>query len=228
MATSRATGQCGPTIRPSRESPRSGGRCPRTWSFRGLEPEPEYPGPNRWGWPTLNYFGAQLLATQHHFAGGFVPSMRPWIQFQTRYSRYVWAPDVKVVAAPQKALQVLSPEEVRWKRFVYRLATDQGYELIIHLVRIPPTSKWDVDWLEEPQPLRAPYGRTWARIACAMPGLCGPTTTTSHSNLWPRPSPQRPCQAASRSSCRPSATTPCSSSGSSPALESTDGQPRSS
>ena len=46
-----------------------------------------HPGANRWGWPTLNCFAAQFVATQHHFAGGFLPSMRPWLQFMTRYSR---------------------------------------------------------------------------------------------------------------------------------------------
>ena len=117
--------------------------------------EPENPGANRWGWPTLNYFGAQLIATQHHLAGGFVPSMRPWLQFATRYSRYVWAPEVKVVADPEQVVRVTSPEELWWKRLVYKLPTDQGYDLIVHLVRIPPMKKWDIDWLDEPVPLTA-------------------------------------------------------------------------
>jgi len=116
-------------------------------------PEPEKPGANRWGWPTLNYFGAQLIATQQHFAGGFVPSMRPWLQFQTRYSRYLWAPDMKVVPNAEKLVSVSPPEELWWKRLVYTFKTDDGYDLIVHLIRIPPTDKWDVDWLDEPKPL---------------------------------------------------------------------------
>ena len=60
---------------------------------------------------------------------------------------------MKVVAEPQKIVEVDSPEEVWWKRLVYRLPTDDGYDLIVHLVRVPPTPKWDVDWLDEPQPL---------------------------------------------------------------------------
>jgi len=66
----------------------------------------ENPGANRWGWPMLNYFGAQFIASQHHFGGGFVPSMRPWLQFMTRYSRYLWAPDVKIVPEADKIVRL--------------------------------------------------------------------------------------------------------------------------
>jgi hypothetical protein len=111
------------------------------------------PGANRWGWPTLNYFGAQFIATQHHFAGGFLPSMRPWLQFMTRYSRYLWAPDVKIVPEAEKIVRVSSLEEISWKRLVYKLKTAEGYELIVHLVRLPPTKNWDIEWLDEPRRL---------------------------------------------------------------------------
>ena len=114
-------------------------------------PDAENPGANRWGWPTLNCFGAQLIATQHHLAAGFVPSMRPWLQFMTRYSRYIWAPDVKIVPDAEQILHVSAPEDVSWKRLVYRLKTADGYELIVHLVRMPTTKKWDVQWLDEPK-----------------------------------------------------------------------------
>ncbi len=30
-----------------------------------------------------------------HYAGAFWPSVRPMLQFQTRYSQFLWAPDVK-------------------------------------------------------------------------------------------------------------------------------------
>ena len=116
--------------------------------------DPENPGANRWGWPTLNYFGAQIIATQHRLAGGFVPSMRPWLQFQTRYSRYVWAPDLKVVPDADKIVQVSAPEDISWKRLVYKRKTTDGYDLIVHLVRMPPTKTWDIDWLDEPPLLK--------------------------------------------------------------------------
>lgn len=115
--------------------------------------EPENPGANRWGWATLNYFGAQLVATQHHLAGGFVPSMRPWLQFMTRYSRYIWAPDAKVVPHAEEILRVSAPADVEWKQLTYKLKTADGYDLIVHLVRMPPTKKWDIDWMDEPTTL---------------------------------------------------------------------------
>jgi len=40
-----------------------------------------------------------------------------------------------------------------WKRLVYRRDTADGYELIVHLVRIPPFEKRDLTWLDEARPL---------------------------------------------------------------------------
>jgi hypothetical protein len=36
---------------------------------------------------------------------------------------------------------------------VYRRDTEHGYDLIVHLVRKPPYEKWDLTWLDEPEPL---------------------------------------------------------------------------
>lgn len=110
----------------------------------------EKPGPSRWAWPTANYFGAQLLATQMHVASAFWPSLRPTLQFQTRYSRFLWAPDVKVVTEPRKVLTVRAPDDVWWEDLVYQRKTEDGYDLIVHLVRKPPTRQWDIDLADEP------------------------------------------------------------------------------
>lgn len=112
------------------------------------------PGPDRWGWAAHNYFGAQLIATQTHVASWFTPSWRPTLQFMTRYSRLIWAPDVKVVPEAEQQVQVDSPEAVWWKPLVYRRATDEGYDWIVHLVRQPPFETWDLTWLDEPEPLQ--------------------------------------------------------------------------
>ena len=113
----------------------------------------EDPGPGKWAWPTMGYLGAQLIATQTHHAGGFYPSMRPWLQFQERYSALLWAPGVKVVPNEEALVQVASPETLWWKRLVYRRDTADGYDLIVHLVRIPPTQQWDYSWPTEPEAL---------------------------------------------------------------------------
>ena len=125
--------------------------------------KPEEPGPAKWAWPTMGYLGAQLIATQTHHAGGFLPSLRPWLQFQTRFSGLLWAPDVKVVPNEGESVKVASPEPLWWKRLVYRRETPEGYDLIVHLVRIPPTERWDINWPTEPQPLAG------ARVTVRLP-----------------------------------------------------------
>ena len=116
----------------------------------------EEPGPSKWGWPTVNYMGAQLISTQMHHAGGFRPSFRPTLQFQTRHSSLLWARDIKAMPAAEaeQLVQLASPEALWWKRLVYKRNTKDGYDLIVHLVRIPPTKQWDINWVEEPLPLQ--------------------------------------------------------------------------
>jgi hypothetical protein len=141
----------------------------------GAGPELDKPGPAKWAWPTLNYFMAQLTATQHHvvFNTYPTPSLEPAFQFQTRYSRLLWAPDIKLVPLEtvNKTLTLKSPGQLWWQPLVYRRDTATGYDLIVHLVRIPPTEKWDVDWVDEPKPLAdlqltADVGK--ARLASAL------------------------------------------------------------
>jgi hypothetical protein len=118
-------------------------------------PDLDKPGPAKWAWPTLNYFVAQITATQHHIVFNVwpTPSLEPAFQFQTRYSRFLWAPDIRLVPAADTLVGLASPEQVWWQPLVYRRDTAVGYDLIVHLVRMPPTEKWDVDWVDEPAPL---------------------------------------------------------------------------
>ena len=117
--------------------------------------EAEKPGPSKWCWPTVNYSMSQLIATQIHYAGGFWPSYRPALQFMTRYSRFIWARDIKAIPVEEvdKIIRLKTPEKIWWRRLVYKRKTDDGYDLIVHLLRIPPTEKWDVNWADEPKPL---------------------------------------------------------------------------
>ena len=114
------------------------------------------PGPSKWGWPAWNHVLSQLIATQSHLASTFVPSQRPGFQFMTRYSRFLWAPDIKAIPQDeaQQLIDVQSAEELWWKRLVYERKTEKGREIIVHLVRIPPTQKVDYAWADEPRPLK--------------------------------------------------------------------------
>ncbi len=114
------------------------------------------PGPSKWGWPAWNHVLSQLIATQSHLASFFVPSQRPGFQFMTRYSRFIWAPDIKAVPPDeaQRLIAVESAEELWWKRLVYERRTKKGRDIIVHFVRIPPTSKVDFEWADEPRLLK--------------------------------------------------------------------------
>ncbi|MDD5707548.1 MAG: hypothetical protein PHR35_16625, partial [Kiritimatiellae bacterium] len=113
------------------------------------------PGPSKWGWPTVNYYLAQIIASQHHvmICAAQSPSLEPTYQFQTRFSSLLWAPDIRLEPNPENTVNVKTPEAVWWKPLVYRRETKDGYDLIVHLVRIPPTEHWDLDWVDEPVPL---------------------------------------------------------------------------
>ena len=123
------------------------------YSFVGPHVTAEAPGPSKWAWPALNYLGAQLIATQMHYAAGFLPSYRPTLQFMTRYARLIWAPDVKTVDSAEAGVAVNAPEDLWWKRLVYRRKREGGHDLIVHLVRVPPFPRWDITWVTEPEPL---------------------------------------------------------------------------
>ena len=113
------------------------------------------PGPTNFAWPTINYFMAVLTASQHHITSWARPSFDPALQFMTRYSRFLWARDIKAVPVDEmeKTMELKTPENLWWKQLVYERKTENGRDLIIHLVRIPPTEKWDLDLAEEPKPL---------------------------------------------------------------------------
>ena len=83
------------------------------------------PGATKWGWPAWNHVMSLLIATQSHLASSFVPSHRPGMQFMTRYSRFIWARDIRVVPPQivQQDVQVKSAEELWWKQFVYERKT---------------------------------------------------------------------------------------------------------
>ncbi|MBI4023793.1 MAG: hypothetical protein HY360_02365 [Verrucomicrobia bacterium] len=113
----------------------------------------EEPGPSKWAWPTMNYWGAQFIATQIHLITWFYPSHRPTLQFMTRYSRFIWDRDIRVVHNAEKFVKVFSPEKIWWQKLVYQRKTADGYDLIVHMVRIPPTERWDINFMDEPADL---------------------------------------------------------------------------
>ena len=73
----------------------------------------------------------------------------------TRYSRWIWARDIRAISASTAAAQihVSNGEKLWWKRLVYQRKTTAGRDMIVHLVRIPPTPNVDYEWADEPRAL---------------------------------------------------------------------------
>ena len=116
----------------------------------------EEPGATKWGWPAWNHAMSLLIATQSHLCSSFVPSQRPGLQFMSRYSRFIWARDIKTVPVTdaKRMIKVSSPDKLWWPRLVYRRKVSGGYDLIVHLLRVPATKKVDYQWADEPSILK--------------------------------------------------------------------------
>ena len=66
---------------------------------------------------------------------------------------------------PRKLLTVHAPDDVCWQDSVYRRKTEKGYDLIVHLVRQPPTREWEIDLADDPDEVKG------ARVvATLLPG----------------------------------------------------------
>ena len=65
------------------------------------------------------------------------------------------AADIKAVPVDEveKMIELETAEEIWWKRLAYKRKREDAYDLIVHLLRIPPTEKWDINWVDEPVPL---------------------------------------------------------------------------
>ncbi|MHB9036700.1 MAG: hypothetical protein ACYC64_08535 [Armatimonadota bacterium] len=124
------------------------------YGYLDFQTPSDAPGPTQWGWATVNSFLAQLIATQTHLASWSLPSVRPSIQFMTRYSSLIWARDIRAIPVleAEKILSVSDGDKLWWRQLAYRRNTANGYDLIVHLVRIPQT-QWDIKQVEQPEPL---------------------------------------------------------------------------
>jgi len=60
-------------------------------------------------------------------------------------------------------VNVKSPEDVWWEDLVYRRTTEGGYDLIVHLVRKPPTKEWNIDLADDPDEVRG------AKVVATIP-----------------------------------------------------------
>ncbi|MHB9038756.1 MAG: hypothetical protein ACYC64_19090, partial [Armatimonadota bacterium] len=125
------------------------------YGYLSFAVDADEPGDTKWGWPTVNYFLSQIIATQYHLASYFIPSFHPSFQFMTRYSEFLWGRDITALSESEAGniLDVTSSETLLWQNVAYQRNRAGGYDLIVHLVRVPATQTWDINLADEPTPL---------------------------------------------------------------------------
>lgn len=154
-----------------------------------LVPKPPANDESNGYWPTLSYFHALTLATQHHHIlygpdETGLPSQQPFDQFATRYSALLWGRDIKTVPADKADVRIgTGKENIFYRDFIYSRDTEKGTDRIVHIARKYPLAKWDLSWSVQPPPLKnlsfsmpVPEGMKPVRVKCMRPYLSGEPT----------------------------------------------------
>jgi len=80
-----------------------------------------------------------LAARCHLYNSGLGPTaFGNLARFATRYSYYLWDPELEPVEEPHKLFSVEAERAPIWRPFVYRRKTPKGMEIVMHLVNRPP------------------------------------------------------------------------------------------
>jgi hypothetical protein len=93
---------------------------------------------NQWAW--ANHAISLMAATQMHFFGGGY-AFRPISQLMTRYSKFFWDEDLKIVDKTYRKFAVDSLREIWWEEVVYTRETPEYTEYIFNLVNSPDVEK---------------------------------------------------------------------------------------
>jgi len=104
---------------------------------------PEEIKASRQAWAAASHMGAIFLAFQVHPCWNTTYASRPFTQFMTRYSNFLWARDIKAIKNPEEIITVKSSRPLWWKKSVYLRETSGGAEYLIHLLNSPTTKKPD-------------------------------------------------------------------------------------
>ena len=118
-------------------------------SFRAeIPPDELVKSREEWAWS--NHAISFMAAAQVHFCGGGA-AFRPMLQMMTRYSRYFWDEDIRMVEKAYKHYEVDSLREIWWEDSVYERKTGQGKEIIFNLVNSPDTEKAHMKIFSDPK-----------------------------------------------------------------------------
>ena len=118
-------------------------------AFRAeITPEEFVKTREEWAWS--NHAISLMAAAQLHFCGGGA-AFRPMLQMMTRYSRYFWDEDIRMVEKAYKHYEVDSLREIWWEDAVYERKSDQGKEIIFNLVNSPDAEKAHMKIFNDPK-----------------------------------------------------------------------------
>ena len=127
------------------------------------------------GWPAQGHLGAMLLATQLRPANCHQEGTWPMTQFMTRYSALLWPEDIAVVAEAETIFDVKLDRPAWWEKLVYRRDSDQGEDIMLHILPKPVTETVDPTVEDAPPPcsgkvtLSLPAGNKLSRVWALQP-----------------------------------------------------------
>jgi len=102
----------------------------------------------QWAWS--NHAISLMAAAQLHFSGGGT-AFRPMNQLMTRYSRYFWDEDIRILDKAYKQFELDSLREIWWEDSVYERKTDRGREVIFNLVNTPDSETAHKKIVDDPK-----------------------------------------------------------------------------
>jgi len=106
-------------------------------------------------WVPANHLGSIYVSTQVHpfvttYAGN---SIIPFTQFMTRYSKYLWAEDIRTIKNPQDLFEVRTSKELWWKEIAYKRSSQNSVEYILHFIQPPARQQVIEEIVEDPLPV---------------------------------------------------------------------------
>ena len=111
---------------------------------------PEELANSREQWAWSNHAISFIAAAQLHLCGG-AAAFRPMLQVMTRYSRYFWDENIRIVEKAYKHYEVDSLREIWWEDSVYERKSEQGKEIIFNLINSPDTEKAHMKIFNDPK-----------------------------------------------------------------------------
>jgi hypothetical protein len=103
---------------------------------------------DQWAW--ANHAASLMAASQMHLFGGG-HSFRPIAQLMTRYSKFFWSDDLRIMDKTYRQFAVDTLREIWWEEAVYARETPTYTETIFNLINSPDEEKPHVNICHDPE-----------------------------------------------------------------------------